>query len=417
MITRFSLTSLKSFRRSCFQRVVTCLALICFGPGNALPVLFAQDPPPNDPPPFVPKDAFVADWVAPEPVLTPEDITQNEAVVVDGPDFANFSLPQTPTVDEITECQALGNPFCFTSDQEPADAEKQSLATALSNYCTQGGQDHCANVHVLEDFVAAYPQSSFQESLWLEIGDIYRKHGFFIRARDAWKVAWDRTKSLAGEEGKRLAERALFKYVTILSQLGQKAELDTVMAEIKDRELGGTGEEARYRGLTAQYFFHNQAEQNVFCGFTALNEVCVPLGKNPVFPDVHDPAEELEFITNGLSLFELRAHSHETGGDIKLIKRTDPTAEVPVPSVIHWTFGHYSAALEKDDNGSVLVKDFHLKFNAWVEPMAIDEQASGYFAVPGDHVLGAGYELVTDAEAQTIFGRHCSHEEDDEEPD
>ncbi|MCG8600221.1 MAG: hypothetical protein MI807_08785 [Verrucomicrobiales bacterium] len=364
-----------------------------------------------------PSDAFVEDWVPPAPSLTPKDVQRNRAAKVVGPDFSRLNLPERPKKGEFERTHVLGNKLQASPNGTLTQQDATSLKTVLERYMEAGGQSEVENVSLLEDFLETRGTSAFRASLLLEIGDIYRKHGYFLRAQRAWKDAWESTKSLPTEKGKRLSEEALKKYVDLTANLGMKDEIDTIVTELKDRKMEGLGAEARYRALRAQYFFNHQAEQNIFCGFTALNEVCVPLGKRPVFPDVHDEAEEAEFIANGLSLFELREHSHETGGDVRLVKRTDANVELPVPSVVHWNFNHYSALVAKSDEGSYRVKDVHLKFDAWVSPEAMEEQISGYFAVPGDWEMRHGFVEVSDKEAQQVFGRHCSHDEDEEEDD
>src|SRR5690606_6803566 len=164
------------------------------------------------------------------------------------------------------------------------------------------------------------------------------------------------------------------------------------------RPLFGEANEALIRGKEIKWFLENQAEQNIFCGFTAANVICVPRGKQPVFPDVHDEEDERVFIKDGLSAFELKAHSHEADGNLIIIKRQAGDA-IPVPSVVHWNFGHYSAITESVD-GLYKIKDSHLGVNGWVEAAAINEQASGHFLIPGDEQIPKNFNEVTNAEAK-----------------
>lgn len=289
------------------------------------------------------------------------------------------------------------------------------MATLMRDFNREGGQSNPSNMERIKQFLAAYPNSPFSLSLLLEQAEIEWKHGYFTDALDTLRAAWTKGKDHEDIEEKRLGEIAYAELSRKLGQLGQREELRTLIGEGEARELGGTAAEALIKAKETLWFFDNQAEQNVFCGFTAANAVCVPLGHPPIFPDVHDEEEKREFIANGLSLYELKAHSHEAGGNLQLYKRGD-SPEIPVPSVIHWDFNHYSAITERDGD-LYRVKDFHLKVDTWVSLDALNQQSSGYFAVEGTVPVPAGYTAVEDAEAKTVFGRHCTHGRDDEGDD
>ncbi|WP_038164428.1 RHS repeat-associated core domain-containing protein [Verrucomicrobium sp. BvORR106] len=189
--------------------------------------------------------------------------------------------------------------------------------------------------------------------------------------------------------------------------MGQKDELRPLIEEAKTLPLGGYAADALIRAREVLWFLDHKAERNVFCGFTAANAICVPLGERPIFPDVHDDNEKAIFIKDGLSAFELKAHSHEGGGTLKVIKRTSGRTII-APSVIHFKFNHYSALTETLE-GKYRLTDEHLFYDSWVPPQALEQQMSGYFLVPAATALPAGYVDVNDEEAKTVFGRHCVH--------
>lgn len=190
-------------------------------------------------------------------------------------------------------------------------------------------------------------------------------HGFFTEAVASLKAAWETGKTATGLEERQLAEAGLAELLGKLKAMGKRDEVRALLAEVKDREIGGYLQEHLWRAKETLWFLDNQAEQNVFCGFTAANQICQPLGHRPIFPDVHDEAEKKVFIANGLSLYELRAHSHEAEGDLRILKRTSPAAPLPVPSVVHWKFGHYSAITEAKD-GRYRIQDRHLGYDSWI---------------------------------------------------
>ncbi|MGB0373087.1 MAG: RHS repeat domain-containing protein [Opitutales bacterium] len=362
---------------------------------------------------FVPADAFKEVWVPPAPVKT-KDITQpKRGARAQKPDVT-LKLERTPSMKSLESARLLRKPLRATKEV-PSEKERREVAKLLKRLDADGGHFNTANCAKIEKFVSDNPDSPFNVSLLLEKSRIEWTHGYFTLALDSLRDAWAIESADLTDEAARLRDIAFAELAEKLGNLGQREELRSLIAEAKERTLGGTAAEALIKAEEVLWFFDNQAEQNVFCGFTATNAVCVPLGHKPIFPDVHDEQEEREFIENGLSLYELRAHSHEAGGDIELYKRGNSKG-IPVPSVIHWNFNHYSAITEQDGD-LYRVKDFHLKVDTWVTLDALELQMSGYFAMSASVSVPAGFEPVDDAEAKTIFGRHCTHGRGDEGSD
>lgn len=241
-----------------------------------------------------------------------------------------------------------------------------------------------------------------------EKGDLEWRNGLLMDAVASYASAWEAGKELTVIQEKRTAEGALARYADILARMGRRADLRQLVDSLGDRPLGGEAEEAVWKAKETLWFFENQAEQNVYCGFSAANAICVPEGHRPIFPDVHDEEERQEFIANGLSLYELRAHSHEKDGDLVIYKRTDPTAPLPVPSIVHWDWGHYSAITETL-NGQYRIKDPHLKLDTLLNEQVIENDLSGYVLADASTTIPSGYTAVSDEEAKQVFGRHCVH--------
>ena len=329
-------------------------------------------------------------------------------------------LAASPLV-KVVEAPKIDFAFVFDSPILPMNGEAFSAAEIadleelIDDCAALGGQHNIATASRIAAYLAAYPSSPYALSLLQEKAAIEWRHGFFTASLASIRQAWVTGTKLEGTEERRLADAALTRLLTILAQVGAREEIRSVIASVKDRPLGGAATEALYRAKEQLWFFDHKPEQNVFCGFTAANSICVPAGKQPIFPDVHDDTETQAFIANGLSLFELRAHNHEAGGDFTILKAVG-NVEPPVPSVVHWKFGHYSAITER--SGELYrVKDFHLKYDSWVPREAIQAESSGYFVASADAVIPQGLTEVTDAEAKTIFGRHCTHARDPEGSD
>ncbi|MCH8541863.1 MAG: hypothetical protein LAT58_14000, partial [Opitutales bacterium] len=353
-----------------------------------------------------PTDAFKEAWTPPSPVRSLMPDHPRRAEPTQRPDVS-LRLSETPSLDEFRRARTLSTPLRPASEKPVSQRQVQETARLLRDLNRERGHANAANRGRIADYLSANPDSPFSVSLLLEKSEIEWKHGYFTDSLDTLRAAWQRGQSLRDVEERRLAEIGLSRLLRRLSQLGQREELRALITEAEERDLGGTAEEALRRARETLWFFENQAEQNVFCGFTAANEICAPLGHRPIFPDVHDEEEEKEFIEFGLSLYELREHSHEAGGNLRLVKRNE-SPEFPVPSVIHWDFGHYSAITERSGD-LYRVVDFHLQVDTWVSVDALNQQASGYFAVEGTTEVPDGYTEVGDEEAKTVFGRHCSH--------
>ncbi|MFD2257697.1 RHS repeat-associated core domain-containing protein [Luteolibacter algae] len=360
------------------------------------------------------KDAFKKPWKPAAAVHTRHIEFPARGKRASRPDIS-VKLAEKPDMASLKSARVFRQPLRASSGEASAP-ERQALAALMREFVSKGGHQDSANIRRLGRFLEDNPDSAFSVSLLLEKAEIEWKHGYFTDALDTLRSAWRTGKEHENASGKRMAEKAYAELVRKLGQLGQTDALRELIAEGEKRKLGGTAAEALLKAKESLWFFENQPEQNVFCGFTALNKVCVPLGHRPIFPDVHDEEEKREFIANGLSLYELKAHSHEAGGNLKLYRRGDSKG-IPVPSVIHWNFNHYSAITERKGN-LYRVKDEHMKVNTWVSLDALEKQSSGYFAVEASVIVPQGFSPVGDEEeAKTIFGRHCTHGRDDEGDD
>lgn len=307
--------------------------------------------------------------------------------------------------------QADANAFAVPLPVSHSDKELQPLKELQKAYQDNGGQESLKSAQLFAEYLKQHPASPFSTSFLLEKGDIEWRHGAFIASLQSYEEAWKSGAVATDIDGKRLAEAALAKLLSAYSRLGRKQELAALIANADTLNLGGTALEALRRAKETAWFLQHKAEQNVFCGFTAANTVCVPAGKQPIYPDVHNEEETKIFIKDGLSLFELRAHSHESGGDLEVFKRTDVHAPLPVPSVIHWNFGHYSAITEKAGD-LYRVQDTHLRFDSWVAADTLLESTSGYILAAASTPLPNGYAPVEESESKTIHGRHCIHGRD-----
>ncbi|MEY5011607.1 MAG: hypothetical protein RLZZ253_2746, partial [Verrucomicrobiota bacterium] len=394
--------------RSVFGRGVICgFALVIAG------VLSAHSA--ERRPPAASKDGFAKAWIPPAPILS-ELPSGRPAVLEDAPPaWTRERLSAAPDLGEVARARILSGPVPVRGRSTVSGAEKEALGTWLEDYGRSGGSFNPRNREVLDGHLARFKESPIRGTLWLEKGVLCRRHGRFQEAVVALENAWSQTRRARDREGVRVADKALESLVQISIQLGRRERLSELVSEAATREWSGATAEALVRAREALWFLRERAEQNVFCGFSALNAVCVPAGDKPVFPDVHDEQERQAFIRDGLPLAELVSESRAGGGQFHVYFR-QPGAALVTPSVVHWRFGHYSAATELEP-GRVRIQDPHLQFDGWIEQEALDEQLTGYIGVHGGTKVPEGYRPVSEPEARTVFGRHCVHARDAEGSD
>lgn len=361
-------------------------------------------------------EAFVPDFVPPPRLPEPPAPLVPPKIPVLAPQRTLTQMPLQPaSLDELRSVPVFDHVLSLPDEGASWHARHGApMAGLLLAYGNAGGRSEASSEAMLAAFAARHPDSPFLLNVHMERAGLLWQHGRFMAARDAYLAAWKVGRTHPGGEARHLAETALGELLLVEARLGHQKELKALLEEVKDRPLGGHGKACFDKAREILWFIENRAEQNIFCGFTAMNAVCVPRGQSPAFPDVHDAAEQALFVAQGISAFDLKEHNAEVGGSVKVVQRkANVIAAPPVPSVVHWTFGHFSALTERDaQTGRVRVKDAHLKFDGWMELPALNEQASGTFLIPGDMQIPAGYAEVADAEAKTVRGRHCTHARD-----
>jgi len=352
------------------------------------------------------EEAFKENWVPPGPVYTPRNSRPGKMPPVSPPAFSR-SVSEDSSLEELEASRVLRQRLPVDRASNMGEPARERLASLFQEIRADGGQFNPASAEAIERYLEQDPDSPLRVNLLIEEGQTWWRNGYFLRAMEAYETAWEEGKDSADPAERRTSEEALGWLLRRTGSLGKKAQLSALIDEASSLRLGGYAAESLVKAKELQWFWGNQAEQNVFCGFTAANQICVPLGYRPFFPDVHDEEEEREFMAKGLSLYELAAHSREAGGDLIVVKR-EKGAAVPVPSVIHWSFDHYSAITEKQGN-RYRITDDHLGFDAPVSEEAIEAQSNGYFLIPEPESLPKGLSLVSDEEAKTVYGRHCNH--------
>ncbi len=145
-----------------------------------------------------------------------------------------------PSDEEISRLRIFEEPLLPLAGPATATAENRALADALAAY-----QEHSEpeQVEPLETFLKACPRSAWRASLWLDIGLIYRRAGYFSRALEAWENGWFDSKRDFSPEGVAIATRAVGELAELNARLGRYERLEELFEELGDFRLEGAGAE------------------------------------------------------------------------------------------------------------------------------------------------------------------------------
>lgn len=300
-----------------------------------------------------------------------------------------------PTEGELFRARVFEEPLLPVGGSTTA-AENRDLAAALSSYLQAGSSE---NLTAVEAFLESHPSSAWRASLLTNLGIAYRHTGYFSRALRAWERAWDLAKGETDPRAMALADRALGELAELNGRLGRYEELQALFAETEGRDVRGSATEKLSGARHGLWLMLHQPEDAFRCGPMALDRILA--FANPAYqrsPKITGSRSSLL----GMSLVQLQALAGELGMGMRMARRVGD-AEFLVPAVVHWKAGHF-AALVKAENGRYLVQDPTFGEELWVTRAALNDEASGYFLVPGGS-LPAGWEAVGEEQGGAIWGK------------
>ncbi|MFQ3671708.1 MAG: cysteine peptidase family C39 domain-containing protein, partial [Verrucomicrobiia bacterium] len=361
----------------------------------ATPDLWAQDPSG----PFTP----------PEPILTPEEVTVNRVIDPDtGGVTVSLNLPPTPSVAEVCGFRGLIEPLHPVAAGS-SDSERAALASAINAWLGRAVTDDFTS---LETFATNNPESTWTPALLLNLGRYYYQTGYFSKALTAWEAAWDKTKDLTTPAAIAIADASVAEVAVMLARVGRKDELTDLLAAVSTRTFQDSTLVLIDRAREGLWKMEHRPEVSFRCGPYALSLI-------HAHTNGEAPAGFLDAIASppeGFSMTELRAFAQSGLNTSYQVAKRSPGAPLILPSVVHWSLGHYGALIREQD-GAVLLQDPTFGNDTWMTPAAIDAEMSGYFLVPAGP-LPQGWETVDDAEAATVFGRgHSGNSDNDDTND
>lgn len=254
-------------------------------------------------------------------------------------------------------------------------------------------------------FVAAYPDSNWNASLYLDLGLGFYEAGYYSRTFAYFEKSWQLGRNATTVEAKRMADRTMGELAEMHARLGRAKELQAFFDDVGDRPISGSASfmmEGAHEGLES---FYHRPEIAYLCGPAALRNILLKLNAKPEQVKV---AEDARSGPHGFSLSQLAALADKAGLRYSLVYRK-PGQAVPVPSIINWNVHHYAAILESHDGHYRLLDPTFGAAGSVVTEKTADEEGSGYFLVPA-RVLAAnphsGWRIVAanSGEARSVYG-------------
>ncbi len=177
--------------------------------------------------------------------------------------------------------------------------------------------------------------------------------------------------------------------------------LDGILEGLGGRDLHGPATVKVVVARQEQAQLRNRAPEAFRCGpaSLALLRAYLHLARDPSIESAPAPAA-------GFSLAGLQDLANSHGMTMRTIHR-QVGAPVPVPSIVHWKYEHYSAVVaRKQENGREYfrLENPLLENGRWISRDALEEEESGYYLVMETGVH-PGWRQVDRAEAEKLAGR------------
>jgi len=319
----------------------------------------------------------------------------NRTVPKVGPALTGLKFSAVPTDAEIARAPAFSAAIVSVGNAGGTPTENADLAAALVAYQNRSDPDDAT---ALENFLQTHPNSPRYISLTSQLASHYRRTMQFSKALDAWQQIGIRGKDITDSNVRQIVDQAVAERGALLLTFGRLNEFKELLHELQGRPLHGVAAVKMADAKNALWQLENRPEKTFKCGPFSLSRIQATL--DPSAPFSEKIGAELS-TSNGTSLYQNWQLSKKMGLKYQMAMRP-AGALVPVPSMVHWKEGHFSA-LTKFDGGRYQVEDSTFP-HGWISAKALDAETSGYFLIP-DGPLPVGWSLVTPEVGKTIFGK------------
>ncbi len=337
-----------------------------------------------------------------KPIRTPANVVINQSLpknTVKSEEIMQVSFSKEPTDEEIFSAHFFEEPLVPIKGKA-APEENSALVYTLAAFSQRKNTD---DFEAINQFLKKFPESRWKGALLTNIGIVYRRTGYYIKAINSWEDAWKVLKDETDPKTKVLADKVVSELLLINAWVGRKEIIESLLSDIKDRVIEGPAEERVVAVRKALWVMKDKPGISFKCGPYALNKIFIAKDSTKPF---NEKLMQIQSTAKGFSLAELEKMAHEIKMDYQMAYRS-PGAPVILNSVVHWKLEHYSALL-KEENGHYKCEDATMGTvygqQFWLTPAALDSSASGYFLVPAGP-LPRGWRKVGDEEGSRIFGK------------
>ena len=320
-----------------------------------------------------------------------------------------------PSDAEITQARVFSMPL-LKMKAGPADKqerrasaqENRALAGALLAYTQATDPD---DMSALTEFLGRYPRSQWRAGLLAHLGLLYRQRGRFEQAVEAFDTVWALTKHRTGRNATVVANWAIGELADLHTHLGHTARLQELVADLRGRKLSGPATEQWTAAVESLAHQRQHGKYQASCGIMALSHVFEHAGR-AVTPSMLAASA----VHDSMSLLQVHAVAQQAGLPLQMAQRSDG-ASIPVPAVMHWRRGHYSAIVDRQEqDGRVwyLVENPLAQEAVWIRQEVLDAETSGYFLIPGGD-MPTGWQQASLPEAEGVSGKCWQGSKDQEQ--
>src|SRR5262249_5299798 len=146
----------------------------------------------------------------------------------------------------------------------------KALAKALLAFVHRTSSDEVLG---LVSFLAEYPRSAWKASLLLNLGQVYRRTGYFSKALTAWEEAWNLAGPASGPNANVIGDNAVGELLELYARLGRFDRLESVLQQISGRDIRGPATVKLTAAREGLYQMRNRPEKAFRCGPLALDRI------------------------------------------------------------------------------------------------------------------------------------------------
>ncbi len=338
--------------------------------------------------------SFVPQVLADENTTATETLPASAATSQPATPSTELQFSANPTDEEISRARVFSGPIISIGTNESPN-ENSDLAAALLSYRNRLDPDDAS---AIENFLQTHPDSPRYISLLANLASHYRRTSQFSKALSTWEQVWTSGKDITDLNGRQIVDQSVGEWASFLVTLGRMGELKVLLQELNGRDLHGAAAVRIFDARNALWQMEHLPKKTFKCGPYSLSRIQAALDRSA---PVHKEIMTEESTTNGTSLYQNWVLAQRMGLKYQMARR-QPGSIIPLPAMVHWKLGHFSALINMQ-GGFYRIED--PTFNqGFVSQNVLDEESDGYFLIP-DGPLPAGWSAVTEEEGETVFGR------------